>query len=731
MSTTLAAGSSVTVSLDPFGTITLVVPGKAALDVNSLADNLLSSSRVSNARSQTYGPYGVPVDVTITAVDRSLQYTVVGKLPMLETDATTGATYLVSTEGNSFDVVGGTLAIEADTTLTRTLRGTVIQFTPGRTLTLGDDAQLIDCQFDFSRITALAHYPFRFIAITGDRVRVSGCRAVDGAGLPFPFEFDSSTVGRFIELTADCDDVEIIDNELMYGFYAVYSRGRTHNNLTICRNHVYGCSSDIRIDDWQGSGVKIEDNEFPAKTHTLPTTSRGEIFVCAGWEYLTVGLTNSVYLTRFGRDVQVRGNRIAQSSHRPIYVINVVGATAAGNHINFEATPGDNAGPLQSDDCLIFELCRDWSIVGNIIYTSGENGVDILGCKRGTITGNVADNCDVLGLAFDWSDAVKAGYSSGFDAYNHMCEDIVSSGNSWAAGDAAIIMKSGRSIKLADKIGKFIGKRSGLGGYDIALDYNASYTSKANGTWPSDLDFSGCTKARVESVLVNAWTSGNALNTSYEHGFNSGDRVSVWLETPASGTMITGIDDITDYYVIRDSATAFRLATSFANATAATPTAIALSGSLVGNLYVGELQAGRISVQSTPGFDVRGFKLSRDLAEVSAPISVAATTNYIHTFVGIRGPRDNGAFRFGLIVRDAPTTFGAGSNSSVSRMIEFPSGYCTDTAVRGVAVQWSDRTQVKFRTGANLLPVPATAVAGSPGTGVAGITSGYLRAIVQ
>lgn len=185
MSTTLAAGSSVTVSLDPFGTITLVVPGKAALDVNSLADNLLSSSRVSNARSQTYGPYGVPVDVTITAVDRSLQYTVVGKLPMLETDATTGATYLVSADGNL--VALGELAVPVTLTATGTAKtgacefgGFVVRAVSGTVnVTVYDATSATGTPIMTSAAVALGAYPWN----AGRwRENTTGCHVVIGGG---------------------------------------------------------------------------------------------------------------------------------------------------------------------------------------------------------------------------------------------------------------------------------------------------------------------------------------------------------------------------------------------------------------------------------------------------------------------------------------------------------------------------------------------------------------------
>lgn len=725
--TTLASGSSVT-----FG---LVVDQTFEM---SFADGTTGTITVTGALGSPYRttfgpakknnwtpfPLGLTGRVVVACTTGSVSYTIgASSFVTAATDAVTG---------NLVNVSMPDFAVSSNITLTSKVANVKFLFYPNCTLTLGDDAQLVDCEFDFSRITSSTHYPNQWIGINGDRVKILNCRAAAGAGLPYPYVFDSSTVGRFIEFTGDCNDVAIARNELLYGFYGVCSTSRTLNRIRIEENDIQSARLGVYIDDWQGSDFKVINNTFRTTPQTSPVTSLGEIKIVAGWVYMTTsGLTNTVYTSRYATTVDVSGNTIAATSHRAIWVVNCIGVAIERNTINFSATPGDDTGATTSDDVLIIELCRYFSVAGNKIYCSGENGVDILGSKNGVITGNVSSQCDALACSFDWSDAVKAGYSTGFSAINHLNENIASSGNSWDAGEAAIMVKGGRNLKFADKIGKFYNKRSGLGGYDFAIDCNATYTTKASGTWPEDIDFSGTTKMRIDSVLVNAWTSGNALNTDFEHGFNSGDRVNVWLETPTGGTMITGIDDITDYFVIRDSSTAFRLATSFANATAGSPTAISLSGSLVGNLYVGELQAGRMLVNTVPSFDIRGLKLSRDLAEVSTLTSVGATTNYIYSFSGVKGPRDNLLVSFGYLIRNAPSSFGSGSNSSVPRLWEFRSGFVTDTAVRGITVQWSDRTQIKYRTGADLLPVTNTDVAGTPGTGGNAITTGYVRAIIQ
>ena len=78
MTTSIAAGSSASFGMDAWATLTLVVSSKATIALTSLAPNLLSSSTVSQAQSKTYGPFGVPMTVVVTAVDQGVTYDVTG-----------------------------------------------------------------------------------------------------------------------------------------------------------------------------------------------------------------------------------------------------------------------------------------------------------------------------------------------------------------------------------------------------------------------------------------------------------------------------------------------------------------------------------------------------------------------------------------------------------------------------------------------------------------------------
>ncbi len=85
---TLAAGSSYSFTMDPHAKLTLVVTGKATLSFVSAAPNLMSDFTVSQAQTKTYGPYGAIGTMTITAVDKSVEYTITPGVPMLSSDGT-------------------------------------------------------------------------------------------------------------------------------------------------------------------------------------------------------------------------------------------------------------------------------------------------------------------------------------------------------------------------------------------------------------------------------------------------------------------------------------------------------------------------------------------------------------------------------------------------------------------------------------------------------------------
>lgn len=93
---TLAAGSSYSFTMDPHAKLTLVVSGKATLSFVSSANNLRSNFTVTDAQSKTYGPYGAIGTMTVTAVDRPVEYTVTPGVPMLSSDGLS----LVSGAGN-------------------------------------------------------------------------------------------------------------------------------------------------------------------------------------------------------------------------------------------------------------------------------------------------------------------------------------------------------------------------------------------------------------------------------------------------------------------------------------------------------------------------------------------------------------------------------------------------------------------------------------------------------
>lgn len=106
---TLTAGQSATIGLDAWATLSLVVSGKATLAFTSGAENVQPSFDVTNATSRDFGPYGCPMSVVITAVDRSLTYTVTGGVGGYQYDSSGNVTGLVGPGGASVPMSGPSL----------------------------------------------------------------------------------------------------------------------------------------------------------------------------------------------------------------------------------------------------------------------------------------------------------------------------------------------------------------------------------------------------------------------------------------------------------------------------------------------------------------------------------------------------------------------------------------------------------------------------------------------
>lgn len=76
MATTLTAGNKATFDLDAFGSVTVSSAGAVGtFSANSYADNLKSDVS-ENLQSRTFGPYGVPMAVTISVAAGSVNYTI-------------------------------------------------------------------------------------------------------------------------------------------------------------------------------------------------------------------------------------------------------------------------------------------------------------------------------------------------------------------------------------------------------------------------------------------------------------------------------------------------------------------------------------------------------------------------------------------------------------------------------------------------------------------------------
>ena len=112
-----------------------------------------------------------------------------------------------------------------------------------------------------------------------------------------------------------------------------------------------------------------------------------------------------------------------------------------------------------------------------------------------------------------------------------------------------------------------------------ASDVNVTFTATfPAGTGTGSIVEAGIFNQSDSSVLVfdgdNDVDSASHQITYVAHGLSTGDKITY---TDGGGTAVSGLVDGGTYYVIRVSADVIKLATSYANATAGSPVAIAIT----------------------------------------------------------------------------------------------------------------------------------------------------------
>lgn len=608
---------------------------------------------------------------------------------------------------------------------------------PNSILSVGSGVILRNCSFDFGHILTSADHPSQFVEISGDDILIDGL----SAKMEYPFLFDSSSVGRLIGFTGASSNVRIANCKLLNGFYGVHADGVQLSDIHILNNKISGARNGVLLNNLVAgsSNISINNNRFDATPWTLPITSKGEILVCGGFDQLALAgtVTNSHYDSGYIKGLRVNGNVIPKTSHRAIYLINVIGVECQFNVVNDLSLAGDNTDQNYSDDAIVIEMARGGIVTGNYVGFSGENSFDLFGCKDLVVSGNNFLGADVCAFMFDNSDAYTSGRTAAAGAaanqwrVNNDCnERIAAVDNYLSASNSALEVRHGRNITARNRIGKFWnGRPSASGGarYDFAIVPKSNSTI-ANGAQTENIDFSGTTKDRVTRARCAADFSSNIVRFDYAHQFVTGDRINFFVNDPSTEALPTSLDALVDYYVRVVNATSIMLATSKDNSNAASPTTITFGATATGVCYIDELEAGRVYVSTS---DIIGLVYSRPIAEVSTLAAISANTSY--DLVHNKGSRNE--INLDLAVTAGSIFGGTTTNLNIPRYVRIKSGSVYDPAVtagkRGFDVQYSDRYRIKYRTGDFLIPTSSVSAAGVPGTLTSGISTGFARTVIM
>lgn len=130
----------------------------------------------------------------------------------------------------------------------------------------------------------------------------------------------------------------------------------------------------------------------------------------------------------------------------------------------------------------------------------------------------------------------------------------------------------------------------------------------------------GTISLSIDAAAIDA--TANTFTVAAGHGLVTGDRI---LAT-AVGTLPTGLTTATQYWIVKISATVFKLASTHANAVAATPTVINITDVGVdANTYAAvEKIAGPASQQASVQATAVGiYKITFDQNFVQVPVSIA------------------------------------------------------------------------------------------------------------
>jgi hypothetical protein len=466
-------------------------------------------------------------------------------------------------------------------------------------LTIGSNTRILFAKgAKFTATTTVqANLPQAFLQINTNATDVE----IDGAFLDYvanPYtSYVIANLGAFIWVKSGAQRIKIRRCRTMWPMHSVYSSltDAAITDLTITDNDFTSVSTDVALLGTGLANPNISWNRFPI-ARPAGLGSPGNVHILSGTDFLLAAppFTQSNFDNDYASNVVISNNISFQPANRPYRLNNIVGLTMNGNQITALVGKSRAFGGTSCDDLFTLNFIRDFSLTGNTTYGGGQNGVDILSCQKGSVTGNTLYALEVSPIYADVAETFSASGTSPklsglTDRTTIANREVVVSDNTLNGSSAVIYGGNLQGVSFNNNklsFNKVATNRTVSEPILIAVSDqssgSASYTAEGRNMWMSSFRFSGNTydQGTTKSVTVVAAT--DIFTSLTNHEFTTGDRIEFYTSgtavTWAAGDFPAGATYYTEYYAIVLSATTFKIATTYANAQAGTAVDITNAG---------------------------------------------------------------------------------------------------------------------------------------------------------
>lgn len=322
------------------------------------------------------------------------------------------------------------------------------------TVSIKDDVEI---DFMGSKITSQktgVDLPVTFFTIDGDNIKIKNLKFEISLS-----QLDSSSRGRLFDFSLSSktifNNITISDCDIRYAFYGIYSYNKTINNLYI-ENNFFGCvRQDILLNKLYGKNININNNEFDIERNWVtPVTCIGQINIFSGIDSPVDAsleeMTDIIYENDYTEKIQIENNNFGKMNGRTIHVINSKNVKIEGNQLI--GTIGDHLTAGVTDDVIAVEYCRIFNITNNMIDGSGENGIDILASKYGTVSHNILRNINTDGVHSSIGDIDALGYASTLNTEYRYPSDVTITENTIHAKVTCFTIRLGKNYRVTNNI---------------------------------------------------------------------------------------------------------------------------------------------------------------------------------------------------------------------------------------------------------------------------------------